>query len=98
MSNLQVVIAQIERCAQEMVKLDSFHLTRMPKLQAAARTIERLQQEMVDAVYISPERHDTMAREVRVLASLLQGLPGPVIEKLLNRHILPWMPERIFPK
>jgi hypothetical protein len=96
MANLQVVIAQIERCTQELVKIDSFRLTRMPKLAAAARTIERLQQEMVDAVYISPERRDDLAREVRVLASLLQGLPGPVIEKLLNRHILPWMPERKF--
>lgn len=94
MPSLEFVKATIERAVKEMVTLDSFHLTRMTKYEAIARVIERLQQEMTDAVYFSPERMDKMAQEARTLALALKGVPGPVIQELLFEIVPQWLPSR----
>jgi hypothetical protein len=92
MTSIEVVKATIERCTVELVKIDHFHLCRLDKYKALIRVRERLQQEMIDAVYNSPERADTLAMEVRNLADMLQGIPGPVIDKLMGMIIPRWLP------
>lgn len=95
MTNYDLVQATLERAVIELVQVDQFHLARVSKHKAIARTMKRLQEEMIDAKYTDPDRIDPLGVECRNLANLIEGLPGPVIQRMMFATIPLYMPGRV---
>lgn len=84
----------LERAVKNFIEMDGFHLRRLTRDAALNRVRNRLQEEMIDARYNSPSRVDPLGVECRRLCRLLEGVPGPVIDKLMDEVITPWLPLR----